>query len=482
MSDSNRACDICVENFNKSTRKPIECNRCDLICCKQCFKTYILDPDHYLQCMGCRNEFERVDLFERLGKSFMQTTYRDIRKEIIYEREKGFLPATQAIVERILEVEHLTNLGKALDAKYDQMRKERTVPLKTFRESKVTMTVSDVLDHYHTLVANIESLDDQLVEERASIEEQINTIQQGDQPARTYIINCTRNDCKGMLSNEKTNRHGHYECALCNGVTCRECTMEIPEGKDDHECDPDILKTVKYVQSSSKPCPGCGVTIHKISGCDAMFCTSCHVSFNWKTLKITVGGLIHNPHQAEWLRQTQNRPREINDIQCGRELTFDVILATVDEATLTMRRQLDKKNRCDLKRDIDYMFGMFRVCQHHIAVTIPILMRGQFSHVTNQHLRIAFLRGFIDVPDFKKEIQQKDKLCSKKRDTLQIVVTFRDAFTDIAWECYEKRMTKTVEEWKSSINQMRKLEEYIDTCFQKIALVYGMVPKRIANM
>ena len=45
----------------------------------------------------------------------------------------------------------------------------------------------------------------------------------------------------------------------------------------------------------SKPCPNCYIPIFKLSGCNQMFCTNCHVVFDWISLKIDKGP-VHNQH------------------------------------------------------------------------------------------------------------------------------------------------------------------------------------------
>lgn len=49
------SCNICVEDFNKSTRKMIECRFCEYQACKECCKKYILDIYQDAHCMNCKN-------------------------------------------------------------------------------------------------------------------------------------------------------------------------------------------------------------------------------------------------------------------------------------------------------------------------------------------------------------------------------------------------------------------------------------------
>jgi hypothetical protein len=226
----------------------------------------------------------------------MRMVYRDIRQNILYEQEKVMFLATQELIGEI-EIEKLQKQREGLDAKYEQIRKDRCVPLKEFRYSNQAMEVSKVLDHYFQLKANVKIVDEQLQDEREHITVQINNLQNKTSTTkRTYVLPCTSAECKAMLSNESKNKFGNYLCTICDGITCRECKMGI--SMDDHECDPDILKTVQFMESISKSCPSCGILIHKISGCSQMFCTSCHALFDWNTLRLN-NGTVHNPYHAE---------------------------------------------------------------------------------------------------------------------------------------------------------------------------------------
>lgn len=463
-------CGICVESFNKSTREPINCIKCDHVCCKACFKRYLIDPEHYLQCMACRVEFDRVSLYQRLGSSFMKSTFKEIREHILYETEKSYFPATQLIVEQEIEVERIVQEKANLDEKYTRIRKERMQPLIAFRHCADVMKVSEALDKYLMLKANVEIVDEQLEQERDLLTNKIHSMATSGESkqTRTYVLACTGQSCKGMLSNESKNQYGHFVCAICTTTTCRDCKMEIV-GADDHTCDPDILKSVHLMESSSKPCPSCGVHIFKISGCDAMFCTSCHASFSWRTLRLT-NGEVHNPHQAEWLRLNQNRPRETRDIQCGRELTNHIALYLND----TMIQVFGNRKMSSQERKLlDYLYDAIRVGIHHSVITIPNLSRNRYGHHTNQALRVRLLKGIINEATFKHEIQRMDKANAKRQDYLQVAMTYRDSLTDIIWEFVDQGERKSKEQWIDMIKQIKALEKYVNDCFFKISSVFG---------
>ena len=198
----------------------------------------------------------------------MRKEYRDIREIVLYEQEKALFPATQQLVERKLQINKLFKQVDGLDEEYEKIKKERTVPLREFRYSEQTMKVSEALDYYFQLQSNLDSVDEQLYDSRAAMIKEIEDLRSSTMTKKkTYVIACTNAECKGMLSIENVNDKGQYVCSICDALTCNDCKMEIDSSE--HKCDQDVLKTIEFMDSTSKPCPSCGIRIHKISGCFA---------------------------------------------------------------------------------------------------------------------------------------------------------------------------------------------------------------------
>ena len=101
---------------------------------------------------------------------------------------------------------------------------------------------------------------------------------------------CPVLDCSGLVKNGMCGSCRKHVCA-----SCREVRGET------HECNKDTIETIKLLTKDTKPCPKCTTLIHKIDGCDQMFCVKCHTAFSWNSGKIATG-VIHNPHYFAWLR------------------------------------------------------------------------------------------------------------------------------------------------------------------------------------
>ena len=107
------------------------------------------------------------------------------------------------------------------------------------------------------------------------------------------------------------------KCGICESTTCKDCN-EIIEDVDEHECNQEAVASMKLINKDTKPCPSCGTMIHKVSGCNQMWCPDCQNAFDWRTGNVE-RGVIHNPHYYQYM---QNNPetaqrRNHGDFECG---------------------------------------------------------------------------------------------------------------------------------------------------------------------
>jgi len=239
-----------------------------------CAKRYIETKTEDAHCMFCKVKWNRKFLHNNFEKTYISTDYKTARENILFEREIGMLPATQPFVEKEIEIEKKREELTELDKIRSEMNKK-----------------------FFDKIREIE-----LLKNSKHVEK------------KKYVRKCPNNSCQGFLSTQ-------LKCDLCDIWVCGECREIKGDSRDaEHVCNPEILETVKLLNQDTKPCPSCSAMIYKIEGCNQMFCTECHVAFNWNTLRIETG-LIHNPHFFEWQRRQHTVvERNPNDVLCGREL------------------------------------------------------------------------------------------------------------------------------------------------------------------
>lgn len=105
-------------------------------------------------------------------------------------------------------------------------------------------------------------------------------------------------------------------CIKCNKEYCIQCN-EIKE--ENHICDQKVLDSLKLITDECVKCPCCRVPIYRTEGCNHMFCTNCHGSFDWNTGEQISEDEQSNPLYFEW---KANHGKEEN-IKINDELLSD---------------------------------------------------------------------------------------------------------------------------------------------------------------
>ena len=207
-----------------------------------------------------------------------------------------------------------------------------------------------------------------------------------------------------------------------------------------------------------------------LANCSQMFCTNCHTAFDWKTLRI-ITGTFHNPHYFEWQRQQGNQTRDPLDIQCGQEVDHTII------------RFCQTANQRIIAGIADQSIKEMNQLMNRLMEKIPHLQheaiprhQGTNIYARNQALRLQLLSKHIDETEFKIKIQRSDKAESKKQDILNILVTYRDAATDITFRLTEKIRAKqhtTIDHFGAFYTEYYTLYRYVNKCLMEVATTYG---------
>ena len=410
-------CNICAEFYNKVNRKVVKCGACEFSSCRDCVKKYMLGSKEEPACMSCKVAWDRNFLLEKLGKTFMTKDYRDYREDLLVEREMGFLQATQPHVEREIRMEKLKEEIAILRERLPKLEKE-------LKELKI-----------HGVVDR-----------------------------KKFVRKCPNGDCHGFLSSAL--KCGLCECWVC--ADCREVKGFSTEEKDLHECNKDIVESVKLLEKDSKPCPKCTSLIFKIEGCDQMYCVECHTAFSWNTLKIE-SGVIHNPHYFEYQRITNGgvAPRNPNEIQCGRELDNYFV------------SRLRDKFSPDISNSISYnqIRDIIEICRQ--VIHIRFIEQPRFTTegrlYSNMQLRIDYMRNKINKDGMKKILQKREKETIKKTELSNVLGMYVSCMTDLFYRLYDENdLVKITKE-------MIELKKYVNDCFQKISKSYNCKEYSIDN-
>lgn len=225
MYSNTNSCNICCDDYNKSTRSKISCPYCDFEVCRTCCETYILS-ENIPKCMkpDCGKEWSRKFLRENFTNVFLTSKYKQHLEDILFDQEKALLPATQPLVEEKI------------------------------RKNNIQKQIKDT-----------ENLIRELFNKKRGLEHSLYmpTENNATTDRAKFIRQCPANGCRGFLSTQ-------WKCGICEQWSCPDChELKGPNRDCEHNCDPNNIETAKLLEKDSKPCPKCQSLIFKISGCFA---------------------------------------------------------------------------------------------------------------------------------------------------------------------------------------------------------------------
>jgi hypothetical protein len=203
----------------------------------------------------CGREWTRKFLSDTFPTTFITGALKKHREDVIFDRERALLPATQPYAEAIAR-------KNALRTEYNEVNK----------------IISQLKARKRRIQILLDRLERNPVE--ALVEDNGQDVTHEEKTHRQFITPCPVDDCRGFLSSQ-------YKCGLCETWSCPDCNVIIGKSKTTpHTCDPNDVESVKLMKVETKPCPKCAVPIFKIDGCDQIWCTHCHIAFCFRTCVI----------------------------------------------------------------------------------------------------------------------------------------------------------------------------------------------------
>ena len=386
--DTRPTCGICVEPYNKAANTQVTCCFCNESSCRRCIQTFLTVSTNDPHCMHCKKAWEREFIDDNLTVTYRMGDYKKHRENILLDREIALMPATQHRAEQIrsaekMETEVMPPLNQRLKELYDE-------------SGAITKKINEVYRLRSEAAYNIRLL-------RTGQGEKAKT-------EVNFVRKCPDGECRGFLSTA-------WKCGLCSKWACPECHEIKGENREaPHECKPENVATAKLLAKDSRPCPGCGVVISKIEGCDQMWCPQCHTAFSWRTGH-KESGVVHNPHFYEWQRKQNGgvAPRVAGDMACGGIPHY----AQVRNSLVGL-----------LANEVTAILGFHRVVNHVQLAELP-RFHNVFNQADNEDMRIAYLLGNINADALKVQVQQREKKREKERAQRRALEVLVQAGTDI---------------------------------------------------
>lgn len=462
------SCSVCTESFTRTTRKEVTCANCDYQACVTCVKRFLLDTNTDPHCMNCKHIWDRGFLDYYLPKTWVNGELKRHRADILWDRERSMLPATQPAVEREMAVRRVNRVEKpALEAKKLALIAQGALlnltiyrarfkahfgrePLPNphyYPEHPEMVAVNkEIADFNSACVHSVDyyisntrlmTLGDKCVtckreislavrtefrKQKADISNQIKntTGELLGIPTRIYRILNPRAEGAELFPEEKRQfiaacpsedcrgfLSTAYKCGVCSKQFCSSCRELKVEG---HVCDPALVETIKAIVQNSRPCPSCGTAISKVDGCDQMYCTLCFTAYSYNTGKV-VTGVIHNPHYYERMRALhggvvppQNRPAEI---PCGEAMTLYIAYNRLTYQFVNKHPIISSAYR--LAGHMDHtLLGNRRADRWYRFLAHPAHPQN------NEELRVKYMLNELTEKQFKQKVQLNDKKHQKE--------------------------------------------------------------------
>jgi hypothetical protein len=410
-------CDICCTKFNKSKNKPIDCPLCNKAACLNCVKRYLLDTTKEYHCMFCKNKWNRDVLVDKLPKVFISNDLRQHQENLIIDLEKARLPEAQVIAE-----------NKIREEKRREIREiQSNLSLSEYKDNEYSNQLINILAKNYGL-DNVQSAKEPELEKEKKVK-------------REFIKACPNSDCRGFIDKRK------WSCGLCNSKVCKECYEIVDDDElETHTCDPAILESNKLIEKDTKPCPNCNSLIHKLSGCDQMFCTLCHTAFSWSKGTIE-RGVIHNPHYFQWKMSHSKggTAAEAGDPIVQIELCNENLYPDFN-LIYPILHKLNSKTAEWIPKFLRYFI-------HIREVTRPIY-QTMLAVDEKMEINVKYIMGNISKTEWKKQLYDTDKRQHLAQDIVDLI--------DMASTISGERFRQLIQDCSSS---SKKLPEKIQNIY-----------------
>lgn len=486
-------CDVCVETFklNGGPLKQVPCSTCDFKICVRCFEQYQTDKSglYEVSCMNCKSPWDSDHLHEHVPAAVVKRLTVHTKKRL-REEETSFMPETQLYVEydraietqKVAEYTRLAREYGALQTEILEMEiaKERPKNNHVSHQKNALWNLKSKLSDFRLRVAywrkerRMCSAFIDIVPEtlRAKLFPNQEASTAPSKPA--VLCPCPQEACRGFVTRRE------YTCGVCEHKVCGKCHVSLgSEDTEPHACSEADIQTAALILKTSKPCPNCAARIHKIEGCDQMWCTHCNTPFSWCTGEKIRGSAIHNPHFYDWIRQNPNTAIAAATTGGANNNNCDGLPEMV---------YVNRHTHLVFKKDRDFVrfvMEVHRECSHLLHVTLRRNTgerNGEELFRENLDLRFKWLQNRLTDKAFEMNLHRryKAKLVLQRTDQVYdlIVTLCSDVFHRLLRENAD-----THEIRQAFRQEFQEIFEYANTCFDKLAKVYKvkMPNARVTN-
>ena len=473
-------CHVCCEPFDLKKRKAIVCT-CEFEVCLVCFETYQCEHSglYEVHCMNCKTPLSDEFLHKNLSQSVFKRL-KEFTKKRLRDEERAYEPETCLYIQydnaiETIKVNEYCQLSKEYSDLHDEVRtmsiqKSKDVKLRDEIKKKKRLcdnmkyamqTLEMRISNWRTLMIMSRFFIDIVPEELKPKVLNDNRITQNTTKYNTNVFcKCSNGECKGFVLKPC------YECVLCQRKICSKC---ITVKTEEHECVEEDLKNAEFILNTSKPCPNCGAFIHKIEGCDQMWCTQCNTAFSWRTAAILDNSTIHNPHFYEWMRTRPNqRNVNMNWNNCEGLPDYAHVLQHArilypEYAVTRQNKNVANGNRVRLLAEIH------RICNHIHHVEHRVVMERDFR--TNLDIRFRWMKNEITDKKYELMLHKRYKQRIVNLRIAQVNETIWTICADI-FHRFLRNTDTSADVFDGFKKEFVEAFKYTNVCLTNLSLIY----------
>jgi len=264
--------------------------------------------------------------------------------------------------------------------------------------------------------------------------------------------------------------------------------MESIDENSDHVCNEEKKESIKFLKKDTKPCPSCGEFIHKINGCDQMWCTQCKTAFSWKSGTIETKN-VHNPEYYRWMRENrQHIPREPGDVVVCDGLpnhyklldNSRALLNNINDANTLAQRMYRGTIHNDCK-DVILLFNAHRYLVHVDRVELRVNLEAEKDEQLKK-IRVSYLLKELNDSKFKNKLQVIDKKYSKLQAYRNIYALIRTVLIENLGRISDMDTNPRLFPARSNVNEINEIlsnlktfRTFLNKSFETIGVVYKCV-------
>jgi hypothetical protein len=206
-TETQATCAICVDTFNKTIRKRVVCEQCDIEICVKCIKRYVSEHLQPPNCMQCKTIYTKEFMNNNLSERYRKCVLKHLRETLLVQREKQYLP-------ELMHRAEAKNAYKAIDEQFTEINSKYILyseQMYAYSQDLQQLLLSDKFDANQIeelrrkykesviLLEEIEQRRNELIEQRLL---SYKTYIRGGKYNVSQILECIQPDCKGYLDND----------------------------------------------------------------------------------------------------------------------------------------------------------------------------------------------------------------------------------------------------------------------------------------